>query len=347
MAKFSFLIAQNGFEDNWSVEPVWYKNTFESLGCKVIPFYIPFYSTHSYNTYPSATRVLRHRLKSILEENQIDVAFIIHGGGYWSYEMIGDLRDKGVLTIYYNPDDPMLFNSVSRFIAPHCDVVLAFPKVVPVYEKELGIKAHPFHYCMDPAIEFCKNNFSAYYASDVTVAGNIDSNRKRLRGEFLLAIKEAGFCDVAYYGINRLDEFPELKPIYRGDLLNNQEHARALRSSKIVFHYAQELTNEEYVDGLSDRFQSISGRHFDGAGAGSLVLTNYFVDLETGFDIGKELVVYYSLQDAIDKIRYYLKHEDERIKIAEAGRKRALKDHIISIRAKQIFSFLENVRAWQ
>lgn len=45
------------------------------------------------------------------------------------------------------------------------------------------------------------------------------------------------------------------------------------------------------------------------------------------FEIGKEVVVYHSIEEAIELIKYYLKHDEERKEIAAAGFKRVMKDY--------------------
>lgn len=45
------------------------------------------------------------------------------------------------------------------------------------------------------------------------------------------------------------------------------------------------------------------------------------------FEIGKEVVVYHSIEEVIELIKYYLEHDDERKKIAVAGFKRVMKDY--------------------
>jgi len=45
------------------------------------------------------------------------------------------------------------------------------------------------------------------------------------------------------------------------------------------------------------------------------------------FKIGKEVIVYHSVKEAIELIRYYLEHDDERKRIAAAGFKRTMKDY--------------------
>jgi len=50
-------------------------------------------------------------------------------------------------------------------------------------------------------------------------------------------------------------------------------------------------------------------------------------ELEEFFEIGKEIVCYTDKEDMVNKIKYYLKHDDERETIRQAGYKRCLQDH--------------------
>lgn len=45
------------------------------------------------------------------------------------------------------------------------------------------------------------------------------------------------------------------------------------------------------------------------------------------FEIDKEVVVYHSIEEAIELIGYYLEHDDERKEIAAAGFRRAMRDY--------------------
>lgn len=60
-------------------------------------------------------------------------------------------------------------------------------------------------------------------------------------------------------------------------------------------------------------------RALDIMGCGGFLLSNYQQELAEQFEEGREMVLFYSLEDCIDKISYYLTHEDERSKIAKAG----------------------------
>ena len=56
-------------------------------------------------------------------------------------------------------------------------------------------------------------------------------------------------------------------------------------------------------------------------GCGGFLLSNYQKELSDSFKEGKEMVLFYNLEDCLDKIDYYLNHEEERKKIAYAGYK--------------------------
>jgi len=63
----------------------------------------------------------------------------------------------------------------------------------------------------------------------------------------------------------------------------------------------------------------IPQRVIDILGCRGLALTNYQEDLQEYFADGKELLVYRSLEEALDKCRYYLAHEKEAEKIRQNG----------------------------
>jgi spore maturation protein CgeB len=84
--------------------------------------------------------------------------------------------------------------------------------------------------------------------------------------------------------------------------------------------------------------QQIKGRVFEVPGCRGLLLTDMADDLASYYEIGSEIVVYDSLEDMADKIRYYVEHDDEREAIAEAGYRRTLAEHTWKHRFDEIFS---------
>lgn len=81
----------------------------------------------------------------------------------------------------------------------------------------------------------------------------------------------------------------------------------------------------------------IKGRTFEVPAAGGLLLTENAESLADYFDVGKEIVTFETLDEAIDKCRYYLAHEDERLAIARAGHLRVLNEHTYDHRFASLF----------
>ena len=77
-------------------------------------------------------------------------------------------------------------------------------------------------------------------------------------------------------------------------------------------------------------------RAFDIMGAGGFLLSNHQEELLELFENEKEIVVYESMEDAVDKIAFYLKHEEIREKIALKGKQKTLREHSLQNRLETI-----------
>jgi spore maturation protein CgeB len=97
-----------------------------------------------------------------------------------------------------------------------------------------------------------------------------------------------------------------------------------------------------YYDPIQDaelgQHSQIKGRNFEVPGCGGFLLTNPADNLTDYYDVGREVVCFESQHDMIDKIRYYLTHEDERNEIAKTGYQRTMRDHTYEKRFREIFS---------
>ena len=68
-------------------------------------------------------------------------------------------------------------------------------------------------------------------------------------------------------------------------------------------------------------------RAFDILASGGFLLSNYQQELVELFSYGEEMVVYESLEDAVEKCNFYLSNQELRGKIARKGRERVLTEH--------------------
>lgn len=68
-------------------------------------------------------------------------------------------------------------------------------------------------------------------------------------------------------------------------------------------------------------------RAFDIMGAGGFLLSNYQPELLEHFENERDLVIYESLEDALEKADFYLRNDNLRVQIARNGREKTLKEH--------------------
>lgn len=81
----------------------------------------------------------------------------------------------------------------------------------------------------------------------------------------------------------------------------------------------------------------IKGRNFEIPACGGFQLSGVASRLEDFFVPDREVVTYGTTREMIEKIRFYLAHEDERRNIAEAGYARVLRDHTYERRLRDLF----------
>ncbi len=81
-------------------------------------------------------------------------------------------------------------------------------------------------------------------------------------------------------------------------------------------------------------------RAFDIFGAGGFLLTNYQVDLERHFIPGEDYVYYEDRRDLLNKIDYYLAHDEEREMIAQNAHKKVAESHNFNCRIKEILALV-------
>lgn len=140
------------------------------------------------------------------------------------------------------------------------------------------------------------------------------------------ASKEYDVCFVGHINaenrINALDRlFREFPNFWYGQRLFNEASEKYSRS-KICFNIA--MTDD------------INMRVYEIMGSKSFLLTNWVPGIEGLFEDGKHLVLYRSEEEMIEKAKYYLAHDDEREKIAQAGYEEVMAKHTIDRRVDRI-----------
>ncbi len=102
---------------------------------------------------------------------------------------------------------------------------------------------------------------------------------------------------------------------------------------------ASKIGINRHIDVAEDYANNM--RLFETTGVGAMLITDSKKNIGDLFVPGKEIETYSSPKELITKVKYYLKHDKEREKIAKAGQMRTLKDHTYFRRMEELAEILE------
>ena len=114
---------------------------------------------------------------------------------------------------------------------------------------------------------------------------------------------------------------------YRGILDYYNNMSVVFRNSKINLN----ITIRSIRTGIPLRAMDIMA-------SGGFLLSNYQEELAEYFIDGEDMVLYYDDEDMMNKIEYYLAHDEERKRIAENGRRKVADKYSYANAWRYIFS---------
>lgn len=124
------------------------------------------------------------------------------------------------------------------------------------------------------------------------------------------------------------DSFRHLENGVYGPLLSDEEMVKMYSRSKISL--GSTITPD-------DQYRFMKLRDFEAPMSRAFYLVDYWYEIEDYYKVGKEVVCYEGIDDLIDKVKYYLTHENERETIRKAGLKRARSQHAWENRFNDFF----------
>ncbi|SEN11334.1 glycosyltransferase, partial [Lihuaxuella thermophila] len=85
-----------------------------------------------------------------------------------------------------------------------------------------------------------------------------------------------------------------------------------------------------------------NNRTFEIAACRSFQLATWRRDLNKLYVPEQEIATYRTLKELREKIRYYLKHDDEREEMTDRAYQRTLRDHTYYVRLRDLLDLLQN-----
>lgn len=147
--------------------------------------------------------------------------------------------------------------------------------------------------------------------------------------------------------INRIELLYVLGNYFKVNLYTYKESVIPNVNHKGTVSYYTEMPKvfKTSLINLCDTRRSIKNgiplRAMDIMGCGGFLLCNYQEDFFKHFEPDVHMVLYGSIEEAVDKCRYYLEHEDERRKICANAYEIMSKEHTYEIRLNQMFKQIE------
>ena len=140
-------------------------------------------------------------------------------------------------------------------------------------------------------------------------------------------------------------QMPEAVFAVRG--LNLGDLGRAQQLPYLSFSKLREYVGRSKINLCITRgahasvYASSSSRPFELAAMGACIVANPYAGIAEWFEPDKEVILVHSAEEAVDRYRYLLANEAERIKIGRAARARVLKQHTFQHRAAQLVQIIK------
>jgi spore maturation protein CgeB len=293
---------------------------------------------------------MNQRLRSIVRHDRPDLMFTVVWGDLLDRSVVRDISNSGyTTTLNWYCDDHWRFDSLSKLWTPCFNwVVTTAHSVLPRYEACGFDNVIASQWACNPVL-YRRLDLPPRY--DVTFVGLPHGNRPRM----IDRLRQAG-VRVAAFGHG----WPEGR-------VSNEEMIRLFNQSRINLNFTAASAAREptrlrrwmdrsiiqpmqrapgvwrLADALRKRQQrrprpaQIKARTFEVPACGGFLLTEDAENLSDYYRLGSEIVTFTGCDELVEKTLYYLKHEDKRQQIADAGYQRTHREHTYIHRFEEIF----------
>jgi hypothetical protein len=164
---------------------------------------------------------------------------------------------------------------------------------------------------------------------DAAFVGGVNPTVHREGTQVLELVADRVGLDTWGYGADVLEPGSPLRAGHHGEAWGLDMFA-VLADSKIALN--------RHIDAAEGHANNM--RLYEATGTGALLVTDRGSNLAELFEPGREVVVYDSADDLVDKVRHYLANDAERVAIARAGQARTLREHTYAKRIAELADML-------
>jgi spore maturation protein CgeB len=355
----------------------WHRNLYEpliDLGHDVVLFYAEDGRKAMERNDVRLRALFSERLLNKFRKEHMkkpfDLFFAYFKDGMVESSVIDEVRKTGLPTCNFSCNNTHQFYLVDE-LSPHFDYNLHSEKAAR--NKFLAIKANPLWWPM-------ASNPTYFKPLDLprSIQASFVGMNYALRARYIAHLLENGI-DVQTFGPGwqggaqtpwrsiakrykfLLESLLTLDPIKQGtasSILADHDFRRSL-SARFPQNMHPPVTDEQLIslysnshislgflevynnhDPSSHVTQHLHLREFEAPMSGALYCTGYMDELTEMFEPDKEMLIYHSQHELLEKVVYYLAHPAQAEQVRLAGRKRALAEHTYHDRFRKLFKVL-------
>jgi len=273
--------------------------------------------------------VLNNHIEKEIIDNDVSLLLIDISSPIYDPFIIFDLKQKyDLMVVLLAGDDEFKFDWISSSYATVADLVLTTDYVSVNRYRQSGVNAQfvllPVY--IPPEVPMQSKDELTY---GVSFVGRVDEG-KPSRAEFIRFL--ANKIDVSIFGSSRPND-----PLY----LSTDEMYSIYRNSTINLNFAGITTYLKIDNVLFERIRAMKLRPFEIAAAGGFCISEFSITLAKCLEDGVDIVFFKSKAELLEKIQYFLRHQDEAKRIAENGKQKIKRHFSAEATAKRLAELIQ------
>lgn len=242
-------------------------------------------------------------IKNLVKQKNINV--LIAASYFFFDPILMHSFQKKIFRIRIDGDDDWLFDHYTRWYAQLFDLSLTTSNIVKSKLNQFGYNSLSIPYFY-PKYELPKKLYKELLSKDVVFVGLVRG--KQGREKYINHIKQNGI-KIHIFGNDS----------YK---LSKEQMDYIYYHSKIVINFSGVNNDMKDINNFEpdiSRKTQIKARVFEVLRTGGFLVTEYTPDIDYFFTDKKDLVTFRSKEELLNIIKFYLKNEKERKKIAKSG----------------------------
>lgn len=255
-------------------------------------------------------------LLDFIKDNKLDLLIFTIGYQFFNPSFYKKLP---VRKLFFFTDDDWTFNIRTRFLCQYANLVVTQSECQLDNYKKFNKNVFCMAWAANPYLLKKINHGKKY---DVTFIGGSHSNRH----EILKFLKDSG-VNLRIFG-SGWGAYPDMKDMW-GGFLDSNDFVMVVNQSKINLNFLTASIRNMY---------EMKARLFEIPCAGGFQICEDWEEVYKFYEKDKEIITNKSKEDLLKKINYYLKNDEKREQIAQAGYERTMKEHTWSKRFEKLFN---------